>query len=361
MTQRKKYTVRQANGNLYGPYDLEQLQQMIREGRIQPNDAIAAVGQTFQPLQAYPDLLKYLPKNTPQGTPVAMELLSGQIGATDLLVGLQPIRVLYPDADGSGFATFAGDLSKIPFPRLYYSLHIHNQTGRLLLIQSESLTREIYFLRGAPWIIKLPTEEDDLAQRLLNRKLCTFEELSEGMAQARERGGQFSDHLVALQFVAAGQLYEVLQEQFRDRLLSTFAWKEARYLFFANEKPKESGVPLNLDNLKIVKQGIMDHYEMQELQWVIEPHYNHSLIKLSHPHVRQDQLHFSAKEARMYNNIGRAGTVWQFIHHIEQSHVATQLEILQFLYFLAALDMIHINEQTLWPPLVDNLRMLQGT
>lgn len=360
MVQEKQFTIRQADGQMFGPYTLEQIKQLIREGRVSTTDMVAPVGQTFVPIRSFfeLDVLFHEHASTAQ---IPTELLSGEIGATELLAGLQPVKIILPEKGQSAFATFAGDLHKIPFPRLYYSLFIHQQTGRLLLTQPGDKTREIFFLRGSPWIMRLPSEDDDLAERLLHKGLCSFEQLSDIFAETTKEGGVLLDMLVSRGVIVAGQLYEVIQEQFRTRLLSTFSWKEGRYLFFANERPKENGVPLNLDNLGLIKQGVSQCYQQQYIQWVMEPHYNKLLSKLSHSLITLEQLHFTAKEARMYNLITRGGTLWQFIAHVEQTRVATLEEILQFIYFLATLDMIQINEQTLWPPLTDNLRMLNST
>lgn len=359
MVQRKQYTLRQINGEMFGPYTLDQIKQLIQEGRLSVRDMLAPVGQTFAPIHSFPELARWF-RDTSATSHPSMELLSGEIGASDLLAGLQPIKIILPEHSQGAFSTFAGDLQKLPFPRLYYSLFIHQQTGRLLLNQGEALTREVFFLRGSPWIIRLTSEDDDLAERLLRKRLCSFEQLSENIAQATALGGTLTDHLVMNHVVAPSQLYEVMQEQFQDRLLSTFTWIEGRYLFFAHEKPKESGVPLNLDNLSLLKEGIYKNYRLHYVQWVMEPHYNKLLSKLSHPHITLEQLRLTAKEARMYNLIARGDTLWQFVTHVEQTRVASLEEILRFLYFLATLDMIQLNEQTLWPPLTDNLRMLNS-
>lgn len=355
-----QYTVRRVDGELIGPLSIDQVKQMIQAGQIYPSDMLAQIGQTFQPLHSLPELNHLFPGHLPM-TPPSLELQSGEIGAADLLSGLQPVKILIPDEHQAGFATYAGDLTGLPFPRLYYSLFIYKQTGRLLLAQSEEKTREVFFLRGVPWIIKLPTEEDDLPQLLLDGGYCTFDEISEGIARATEHSTELGDQLVAMNAIAPSQLYNVLQEQFRLRLMTTFNWREGRYLFFANHKPKESSVPLNLDNLLLLKEGIAACYSLTDLQWVLEPYYNKALAKMTHPQVRLDDLRFSSKEARMFNLIGKGENLWQYISRIEQLRVATLEEILRFLYFLGAIDMIQIGSQSLWPSLSDNQRLLEGS
>ncbi|TNE49985.1 MAG: hypothetical protein EP343_09700 [Deltaproteobacteria bacterium] len=354
-----RYTVRRADGELFGPLNLDQVKQMIQAGQVHPDDMLALIGQTFQPFRSFSELQHLFPRYV-LSAPSSMDLSSGEIGATELLEGLQPVKIIIPDEQQANFATYAGDLKDVPFARVYYSLYIYNQTGRLILSQSEDKTREIYFLRGVPWIIKLPTEEDDLPQLLLDGGFCTFDEISEGMARASERSTALGDQLVAMNAIAPGQLYQVLQDQFRLRLMSTFHWRVGRFLFFSNHKPKESGLPLNLDNLLLLKEGIASSHSLSDLQWVMEPYYNKALSKMTHPQIRLEELRFSSKEARMYNLLGRGENVWQFISRIEQLHVATLEEILRFLYFLGAIDMIQIGEQSLWPPISDNLRLLQG-
>ncbi len=258
-------------------------------------------------------------------------------------------------------APYAGNISEVPFPRLYYNIYINEYTGRLMLIDNSQLSREIFFVRGTPWIIRFPGESDDLPQRLVAKRLCTFEQLKIAMNRVAEFGGELVDHLVALSFIEPGVLYEVLKEQFIERLMSLFEWQKGRYLFFINERPQSSAFPITIDNLQTIKEGIYTRVDPLYIKMELEPHYNHPIKIAVHPKIQLEELRLSGKETRIFNQINKVSNLWQLISQIEFARVATREEIHRFIFFLGIIEMIRVNNQTLWRSLIDSMRLLQSS
>jgi hypothetical protein len=171
------------------------------------------------------------------------------------------------------------------------------------------------------------------------------------------QGKQLSDHLAMMNFVAANSLYEVLQEQFRDRLLGTFHWQDGRYLFYADERPIDSGIPLNLDNFNTIKDGIYSAYDLHFFEQKFEPHYHHKVNYLSNPHALIEHIRLSPQEARIYTQIKRSETLWTMITNLKNINITSVEEILRFIYFLGVIDLIQIDKQTLWPMLTSPLSL----
>ena len=236
MDKSNRYAVRLADGTLIGPVDLHKVKQLLRSGQVTIHDRIALIGETFLPIHEYPELTAIAASSEAHPPEHNHAQAWGLDDEEDVFAGLQPIRVFFPDPEEpetAQVAQYSGMLEKVPFSSLFYFFFSRKQTGRLLL-KGPQHTREIFFEKGLPQGVELLTETDDLEQRLLMRRACTLEQLSQGLQKLASLGGSLGNHLIALGFIDPYLLYEVLQEQFREQLLSCFSWLEGRYFFFVN-------------------------------------------------------------------------------------------------------------------------------
>ncbi len=362
MTKSRQYAVRLKDGTIMGPLTIHKVQELLSAGHINHDDRIAIIGQTFFPIHQHPLLKKIKPIHKP--IPPQQESTFSST-SSDIFEGLAPVKIFYPtpneQSNDHKIARYAGNLQIIPFVRLFFFFHVQRDTGRLLLINEEKQTREIFWEKGIIKRIEVTSEQKTLEQRLLNKGLCSLNQLTEGLERLALKGGNLGDHLVALNYIQPYTLFEILQEQFDERILESFAWFKGRYFFFNNEKSKKKNdIPFRFDSFNLLKQGIYRYYSLKRLEWILEPHYNRVVTRPKNPDIDPNTLNFSPQEARIYNLMNKPMTLWRIIEKARKTNVAELVKIYQFLYFLGQMELILFDNKYLGPSLECEVPLLDG-
>jgi hypothetical protein len=75
---------------------------------------------------------------------------------------------------------------------------------------------------------------------------------------AAKHGLRFMEAALSMKSLSPNQMYRLLADQIRDRILEVFAWTGGTYSFFRGVPPPEPGMPLNLRTLTIIHEGVQD-------------------------------------------------------------------------------------------------------
>jgi hypothetical protein len=151
----------------------------------------------------------------------------------------------------------AGDLSIITPMRLLADLALASETG-LLQFDRDGLIKEIFVVAGAPQSVASGDGGERFGEYLLARDILTPADLDLALGMLPHYDGKLGDTLVALGMLRPLDVFRLLSEQVRDRVIDVFAWAEGTFAFYRGISNRQESFPLGLDTLEIMGAGVVN-------------------------------------------------------------------------------------------------------
>jgi len=149
-----------------------------------------------------------------------------------------------------------GDLSVIAPMRVFADLAIAGETG-LLRFELQPHVKEIYLVRGAPESINSSLKNERFGEYLVSRGFLTPQNLDMTMAQLPRFSGKVGDTLVGLGFMRPLDVFRLLSQQVRERVMDIFGWVQGYFSFYRNVRNPQEAFPLGLDTFEILGAGLL--------------------------------------------------------------------------------------------------------
>jgi serine/threonine protein kinase len=204
------------------------------------------------------------------------------------------------------YASYEGVLGQVPFARILARLHLSSATGRLH-VQSGSIEKSIFMRKGEPILINTNKKAERLGAFSLRRNRITEAQLEEALTRLDEWGGRLGDALVAIGAIEAHEIFELLSEQMREKLLDIFTWPSGRYGYYENQEPSTMGYPLGIDTFSTIVQACREDIPLELIHRFYEGREHVSIFKPSATPVDVERLKLSARELRIITGLN-AGT-----------------------------------------------------
>ena len=201
--------------------------------------------------------------------------------------------------DSKAQAKTRGDLSATSLARVLASLHRNARTGRLDLSRAP-VNKSIYYVGGEPVFVLSNVTSEMFGEYLVNRSILSREDLERALERSEAQGLRLIDVLLRTRTIPPSELYRSLAEQVRDRILDLFSWSEGVFAYFPDEQPPEAGMPLNLQTLKIIHEGVMDQLPMTAVRRAVGP--GSGIVRRTY-HPIPKGLPLSGREQRLLGRI----------------------------------------------------------
>ncbi|HXJ19669.1 MAG TPA: protein kinase [Polyangia bacterium] len=150
----------------------------------------------------------------------------------------------------------AGDLSVITPMRLLADRATASETG-LLHFDRDGLQKEIFVVAGAPESVASGDGGERFGEYLLARDILTPQDLDLALGMLPHYDGKLGDTLVALGMLRPLDVFRLLSEQVRDRVIDVFAWTEGTFAFYRGVTNRQESFPLGLDTFEIMGAGVV--------------------------------------------------------------------------------------------------------
>ena len=279
----------------------------------------------------------------PQSSDHRDELQTAQMSSKSLrAVSTDPEEIESIHQFKNRYASYEGDLREAPFPRLFGRLYFAHATGRLHL-ERGNIEKSVYFRGGKPVLVESNQEDELLGSFLISRDLITQEELDQALDRLDEWGGRLGDALVAIGALPAHDIYELLSEQMREKLLDIFTWREGTYGYYENQEPDTKGYPLGVDALELIVEGCKDHVPFGYLVEFYDDQLDVPIRHAGNAPVEPDRLKLSTHELRIYNETADGTTLSSLLEHMTS---VRKSRIYRIVYLLEQLNMISFGEET---------------
>lgn len=137
-------------------------------------------------------------------------------------------------------------------------------TGALRFVNGE-IERIVYFAQGRPIVVTSNVAEERIGQILIRKGKMTPTELEQALQLSKKKGKRLAEIIVEMGVMTMRDHDEELAEQYAERLLAIFAWREASVEFQPHPAPQEL-VQIRLAPERVVTEGMRRHYDAARLE-----------------------------------------------------------------------------------------------
>lgn len=259
-----KFHLKMGDGQILGPLSRTNLEGLVN-ARATPSDAMVSLddGESYRPIRE-----------------------------------LTGIRQLAKEVEsGRGEPTASGDLDRFVFPKLLYGYGVGRATGCLELRRGNAI-KSMYLRRGRPQHIASNQRGEMLGGFMVANGYISKSDLGRALRRIDEQGGRLGDTLIALNIIKPFQLYQVLEKQFRAKLVDAFGWDGDRWAFFDGDTPPPDLVPLDIDPIPMLTEGVREKLSLSTLEPYLKAWFDVPFVRQSNPKISVEQLRFQAREAK---------------------------------------------------------------
>lgn len=139
-------------------------------------------------------------------------------------------------------------------------------TGALRLV-SGGIERTLYFTRGRPIVVTSNVPEERIGQILIKKGKITPRELELALNKVRTKGKRLAQLIVEMGVMTQKEQDEEVAEQYAERTLALFSWREAAVEFTPRPPPDEL-VQIRLAPERLIIEGLRRHYDAARLEAV---------------------------------------------------------------------------------------------
>lgn len=151
----------------------------------------------------------------------------------------------------------AGDVSIITPMRLFCDLAVAGETG-LLRFEVADTVKEIFLVKGAPESVNSSLASERFGEYLVAKGVLSPGDLDLALSMLPHYNGKLGDTMVALGLLRPLDVFRLLSQQVRDRVIEVFGWTEGTFAFYRGVTNPLDSFPLGLDTFEILGAGVVN-------------------------------------------------------------------------------------------------------
>jgi hypothetical protein len=161
-----------------------------------------------------------------------------------------------PSGERSAPPDSTGDLTLISTMRVLADLAVMAETG-LIRFARGKLVKDVYLVRGAPESVNSNMSGDRFGEYLVTRGFLRLSDLEHALAEMPRFSGKLGESLVGLGFMRPLDVFRLLSQQVRERVMELFTWIEGEFSFFRGLQNPVAAFPLGLNSFEILGAGVL--------------------------------------------------------------------------------------------------------
>ncbi|WNG52528.1 DUF4388 domain-containing protein [Archangium minus] len=161
--------------------------------------------------------------------------------------------------------SLSGDLKNTSIPRLLNAYYEARHSGELKLRQG-SVLKVVYFEAGRPVYAVSNLAHERFARFCVRRGVLPEAKLQEVATLAREQNIRTSEAMMRLGLLDARRHPQLIEEQVKEILWSTFSWTEGAYGFSPTRPPRAGLVKLSVFPGDLILEGILRSEPLESLR-----------------------------------------------------------------------------------------------
>ena len=141
--------------------------------------------------------------------------------------------------------------------RLFCDLALAGETG-LLRFELRDVQKEIFLVGGAPESVSSSNPSERFGEYLVGKSVLGPGDLDLALSMLPHYNGKLGDTMVALGLLRPLDVFRLLSQQVRDRVIDVFAWTEGTFAFYRGVTNRQENFPLGLDTFEILGAGVVN-------------------------------------------------------------------------------------------------------
>jgi len=263
------FLVKHQDGGLLGPVTLDSLRDLFATGHV-PKDALVSKDKgPFISIINVPELQAVLSK-------------------------AQASKTQVPSYSG-----FFGDHS---FTRVLYRLCVARETGRLLISKGNE-RKEIFLVAGAPVFVGSNISEERIGEYLVLQNAISRQQLEDALVIVHNFGNHLGNTLMGMKVISPHAFYGHLVGQLRLKIMRLVPSGEGRYDFFKDVLYEGPKLPIELDALDILTEGVRTLVDKVTAAARLGNRLDKPLVHAKKSPVGPNRLGFSGFELRLYESM----------------------------------------------------------
>jgi hypothetical protein len=153
----------------------------------------------------------------------------------------------------------SGSLEEHPFPLLLLDCY-RRRTNAVLVVKRGAVEKRILLRDGVPVMAESNLPSESLGIQLLDAGRISREDYARVVELVKKKRCKEGAALLALELVAARELFEALKLQVRRRLLDCIGWTRGSFAMGPAEAPPEDAAAFRCDPIPLVQEGVAIHW-----------------------------------------------------------------------------------------------------
>jgi serine/threonine protein kinase len=217
--------------------------------------------------------------------------------------------------------------------RILSELAVRNATGRLQ-VKSEDRRKEVFFRRGYVVSVLSNLKNELFGSLLRERAIVSEDVLLNAMKQARDHGWPLGHALVQMGHIQQLELFQLLDEQFQDKVHQLFEWQDAAFAFFEGDEPEGDAIPFRLETHRAITEAVRKTVSLEILQGLYGSTMGHFVTPVDNRPFDITQLCLNSREYRYRNIIEGQSETISVILQLNTKSTEEQTSLLRVLYLL---------------------------
>ena len=229
----------------------------------------------------------------------------------------------------------AGQIETTPAIRVLYRLCIGKESG-LLVVNCGAIRKEIYVAKGKPEFVSSNVASELFGEYLVKKRALSSGELAMALAMMPHYGGKLGDTLVGLALMKPLEVFRMLTQQVRDKLVDVCTWTKGTFAWHNGKENPREAFPLDLDPLEVIGAGASTFPASLLEQWAND---NNSLRPRSakNPHIGPELFQLGTGPRDIYNSLDGARSMESLLERYTSER--PRLEFLRILFLLVQTDL----------------------
>lgn len=257
------YRVQLADGSEFGPMTAANLTALLRARTIHESAMVTIGNSPPQPLMTIPAFR----------------------GVVAELAAQRKVPVL------------SGPLSQWILVRLIYRLHADRASGCLELTRGDGI-KAVYFRRGRIQYIASNAMEELIGPFMVSNGYVSQSDVDQAAQRAKATGARLGDLLISMNKIKPFQLFQVLEQQLRAKLIQAFSWDSGQFAFFEGVEPPQDIVPLDVDPVPMLAEGVRERVSLATLEPLFADKLDRKFYAVRQPQLSISDLKLQARESK---------------------------------------------------------------
>lgn len=232
----------------------------------------------------------------------------------------------------------SGPLSQWILVRLIYRLHADRSSGCLELTRGDGV-KAVYFRKGRIQYIASNLMEELIGPFMVSNGYVSQSDVDSAAQRAKDTGARLGDLLISMNKIKPFELFQVLEQQLRAKLIQAFGWDNGQFAYFDGAEPPPDIVPLDIDPVPMLAEGVRERISLATLEPLFADKLDRKFYPVRQPQLSISDLKLQARESKVLSLLMASDTARPAYHECYANR-QQRLALLHVLFLLLQTDLL---------------------